>query len=144
MCGDELFDGDVVAVRIVGPSDDPPASPIVGQGTLDCGAEFIVVYNGVYALAVDHVGQRRPRERGVEQQHVRTDLVGRRERLHEAAMVAAHDADGLRCPTLQGLQRRREGVASNVELLIAQRADLVDQGGAVRAPTCRGGDSDRR
>jgi hypothetical protein len=81
----------------VHPGEDSAGVRPVGEGLVDRVGELLVVDDGVGVLAVDHVGQRRPGERGVEQQHVGTDAGGRDQRFDEAAMVAAHDADCLGC-----------------------------------------------
>ena len=77
------------------------ASGESASGAVDGVGELLVVDHHVDVFPVDHLGQRRTGERGVQQQHVGADAGGRDQRLDEAAVVAAHDPDGLRAEFLQ-------------------------------------------
>ena len=84
--------------RVVGPGDDPRGIRVVDQCTVDDLGELLVVDDGVSALASDHLRQGGSGERGVQQQQVGADAVGRNDGLDEAAVVAAHDPDHPRLP----------------------------------------------
>ncbi len=64
-------------------------------GLLDEAGELLVVHDERGALALEHVGQLGAGEAGVEQQRVGAEPGRRRQRLDEAAVVAAQDADGV-------------------------------------------------
>ena len=118
---------------------------LVGRSLLDDRAELLVVEHHVRAFARHHLGELRCREAGVEQQRVGAELVQRRHREDEAAMVAREQAD----PVARLDARRREPVGDRVRRALDlrvrhRRAGLVDQPDLVRAPGGRGPQACRR
>ena len=118
---------------MVRPCDDPGGVGFIGQRAVHRIGELLVVDHRVRAFAVDHLGQRRAGERGVEQQHVCADPVGCDQRFDEAAVVAAHDRHHVRGSAGQPLQRRGQRIGALVELTVGQRSEFVDQRRTVRA-----------
>ena len=142
---DQLLDGRHVLGDAVGPGDDPGGIGAVGQRAVDGLGELLVVDHCVDALALDHLGQRRPGERGVQQQHVGADPVGGDQGLDEAAVVAAHDAANRAARRRLGragcLQGRGQRVRALVDFAPGQSAELVDEPGAVGAALRGGGET---
>ncbi len=101
--------------------------------------ELLVVDDRARLLALDHLGDLRAGERGVEVQAVGAELGQRHGGLDEAAVVAAHDGDAVALVDAVVGQRVRERVRAPVDLRERERAELVDHGGVVGA-----GESTRR
>jgi hypothetical protein len=95
-------------------------------------AELLVEDDRDGVLALGHVGELGAGERGVHEERVGPELVRGHVRLDPAAVVAAHDRDGI--PGLDALLREgvRERVGALVDLLERERAALVDQAEVVR------------
>ena len=84
-------------------------------------------------LPLEHVDELRAGEGGVEVEDVGAELGGRDARVDEAAVVAAHDRDGVTGPDAPRAQRVGEPVAAVVQLPERQLAELVDDARSVRA-----------
>src|SRR4029079_14745189 len=82
-------------VLVLAPGDvaaEPDRIPRLA-GLLQQSAELLVVEERLRLLALDHVGQLRPGERGVHVEGTGAELGDRERRLDEATVVAAQDRD---------------------------------------------------
>ena len=126
--------------RAVGPRQDP-----VGRlGPGEQPGELLVVDDGLRLLAGQHVGQLRAGERGVEVEHVGSELGDCRTRVDEPAVVAAHHRHPVTLADAPGPEGAGKGVAAAVELAEGQRAQLVDQSGAVGVADRQGDETSGR
>ncbi len=126
--------------RAVCPGQDP-----VGRlGPGEQPGELLVVDDGLRLLAGQHVGQLRAGERGVEVEHVGAELGDCRTRVDEPAVVAAHHRHPVTLADAPGPEGAGEGVAATVELAEGQRAQLVDQSGAVGVADRQGDETSGR
>src|SRR4029079_16512214 len=84
-------------VLVLAPGDvaaEPDRIPRLA-GLLQQSAELLVVDERLRLLALDHIGQLRPGERGVHIEGTGAELGNRERRLDEATVVAAHDRDAI-------------------------------------------------
>ena len=123
-------------------SDSSPASPARRPRPRRCGrrrralasrsaGELLVVDDDPGPLALEHVDQLRAGEGGVEVEQVGAELGDRDGGVDEAAVVAAHDRDGVALADPALGQRAGQRVAAPVHLAEGQRAQLVDDADAV-------------
>ena len=98
---------------LVGPRDEALAAV---QRVLEQLGELGVVDDRARLLALDHLGQLRAGERGVEQHRVGAELGQRDQRLDEAAVVAAHHADAVALEHARVRERVREPARALVDL----------------------------
>ena len=121
-----------------------------GQDVLDVGAgleergELLVVDDDGRRLALEHVGQLRAGEGGVEVDDVGAELGGRDAGVDEAAVVAAHDGHAVARADAVLAQRVGERVAALVHLEEGELAELVDEAHLVRRPQRQRGEPARR
>ena len=90
-------------------------------------------------LALDHVGDLRAGEGGVQVQRVRAELGAGDGGVDEAAVVAAHDRHAVALDDARVRERVRERVGAPVHVGEGQRAQLVDQRRLVRVADRGGG-----
>ena len=96
--------------------------------------ELLVVDHHLGTLALEHVDQLGARERRVEQQDVGAQLGRGDAGVDEAAVVAAHHRHAVALADAACGQSPSQGVGAPVQLAPGQRALLVDQPDAPRAP----------
>ena len=99
--------------------------------------ELRVVDDRARLLALDHLGQLRAGERGVEQHRVGAELGERDQRLDDPAVVAAHHGHAVALQHALVRERVGEPVRALVDLGEGERAALVDHRLGVRVQ--RGG-----
>ncbi len=129
------------AGRRVGPTDDALDAAVDAAEQL---RELLVVDEHLGRLAPRHLGQLRTGEHRVEVEGAGAELGGRKRRLDEAAVVAAHDPDAVAVADAHLREGVGEGVGATMHLLEGQRAALVDQRRLVRVVNRRGRDAEGR
>ncbi len=138
---DQLLERGVLdRVGIVDPAHEALAPR---AGVLEQVGELLVEHDRHRLLALDHLGDLRARERGVQVQAVGAQLGVGHGGLHEAAVVAAHDRHAVALLDAGVGQAGGQRVGALVDLLEGQGAQLVDQGGAVRVADRAGDEAGR-
>ena len=103
-----------------------PSDPLARVGLVEELGELLVVHDDLRLLALQHVDELGTGEGGVQVEDVGAELGGGDARVDEAAVVAAHDRDGVTGTDAVAAQGVGEPVAALVQLPIGQLAELVD------------------